>query len=136
MYPVEVAFCDATHWENTMDDDNLKAKKPKSSAKKKRKAEKITSVGMTDEAMNECLGILLQYRKKSRCFRQRVLDLKRANRVTKVRIIREIVETLEEMESGAHSAAEKLKARLPVALPLTQIDLAAYIAGRTAREAP
>jgi hypothetical protein len=68
MYPVEVAFCDATHWENTMDDENLKAKKPKSSAKKKRKAKKITSVGMTDEAMNECLGILLQYRKKSRCF--------------------------------------------------------------------
>ena len=118
-----------------MDDDNLKAKKPKSSAKK-RKAKKITSVGMTDEAMSECLGILLQYRKKSRCFRQRVLDLKRANRVTKVRIIREIVETLEEMEIGAHSAAEKLKARLPVALPLTQVDLAAYIAGRNAREAP
>jgi hypothetical protein len=138
MYPVELASCDASHWDNSMSDDKPKTKKPnkKSSSKKKQRSRKVTSFGMTVEAMNECLEILLRYRKKSRSFRQRVIDLKNANRVTRMRIIREIVQTLEELENGARSTAESLRVRIPLSKPLKQADLAEYIAGRKAREAP
>ncbi|MBR0795647.1 hypothetical protein JQ615_09630 [Bradyrhizobium jicamae] len=113
----------------------LKAKQMKKKGLKQRALKKAVTIGMDEESMTECLDIIRQYRGKYRSFRQRFLDLKNANRITKVRILREFVTKLEEMESEARSAALKLKARLPPHKPLTQSNLQAYLADRTVREA-
>lgn len=123
-----------------MDEDKPTTKKPKvkpvkTKARKRGAAKKTPTVGITDESMKECLDIIRQYRKKCGCFRQRFMDLKNANRITKVRIVREFVTTFDEMESDARAAAVKLRNRLPPHKPLTQSELVIYLAGRTVREA-
>jgi hypothetical protein len=123
-----------------MDEDKPKTKRPKvnpvkTKGRKRGATRKAPAVGMTDESMKECLDAIRQYRRKCGCFRQRFLDLKNANRITNVRIVREFVTTFEEMESDARAAAEKLKNRLPPHKPLTQSELVVYLAGRTVREA-
>ncbi|MBB4427868.1 hypothetical protein GGD66_006451 [Bradyrhizobium sp. CIR48] len=93
------------------------------------------AIGMTDKTMTECMDIIRRYRGKCSVFRQRFLDLKKANRVTKVRIAREFVKTLEEMEYEARVAAQNLRVRLPTHKPLVQSEIVTYLAGRAAREA-
>lgn len=85
--------------------------------------------------MTECIEIISRYQTKCRIFRQRFLDLTNANCVTKVRIAREFVTILGEMEHEARVAAQSLVGQLPPHESLVQSELVTYLAGRTAREA-
>ncbi|TFW57607.1 hypothetical protein CT676_29450 [Bradyrhizobium sp. MOS001] len=121
-----------------MDEDKTKmprATQIKTKGSRRTATRKTVEAGMNDELMKECLDIIRQYRRKCGSFRQRYLDIKRANRVTKARIVREFVTTFEEMEDDARAAAQKLRRRLPPHRPLVQSDLVTYLAGRTVREA-
>jgi hypothetical protein len=120
-----------------MNKDKPKTNKPTPVRKKIKLSDATAAVaiGMTDKTMKECMDIIRRYRGKCSVFRQRFFDLKKANRVTKVRIAREFVKTLEEMEYEARVAAQNLRVRLPTHKPLVQSEIVTYLAGRAAREA-
>ena len=120
-----------------MTDDNIDGEKPKTKHVKKKRirnsAQKSVKSEMTTKMVEEGIGVVRDYRQKCRCFRQRYLDLKSANRITKRRILREFVAILIEMERESGNAANKLKNIIPEHKPLAQSDLVVYLAGRTTR---
>jgi len=120
-----------------MADDTVEDEKPKTKRMRKKEihnsAKRLLKCEMTKKTTEEGIGVVRDYRQKCRCFRQRYLDLKSANRITKRRILREFVAILTEMEMEAGKAAKKLKNILPENKPLSQSDLVVYLAGRTTR---
>jgi hypothetical protein len=114
-----------------MQDEKLKQKTVRN---RKVNLEPVQHVSACDvhRDLQEGVDVVRQFAKNCRVFRERFFELKKGNRVTKKRVLVELISLLLEMEKEAGSGATKLRELLP-SKPITQAELDLYLAARTVR---
>ena len=84
----------------------------------------------TFDAIECCYDLIRAFNKDCRVFRQLFLELKKGNRVTRKRLLREFIPILKKIEREAGTAMKVLEERAPTGKPLTNAELATYLATR------
>jgi hypothetical protein len=119
-------------WRMIMQDEKPKRKNARNKKSKVRLIQSLPALEARQQSIEVGLDLVRQYYKRCRFFRKRFLDLKNGNRVAKKRILREFIPLMIEMEREAGTVAKKLQDLFPHQ-PMTESELAIYLAGRTVR---